>query len=253
MKKLIFDKYSAYYDLLYYDKDYEKEANFINELLIKNGIKKGASILELGCGTGKHAKIFSELGYNLLGVDQSEEMIKNAKIINKGNSSLDFKIGDVRNFSIKKKFDVVISLFHVTSYQTTNDDLNSMFEVASSHLKVGGIFIFDCWYGPAVLTDRPKVRIKRFENEKIKILRIAEPEIYPNENLVDVNFTIQIQSSDGKQYEIKEKHLMRYLFTPELKEFLSKSSFELLTQIEWITGKKCSFDTWISTYINKKI
>ena len=180
-------------------------------------------------------------------------MISKANKINNGNNNLEFHIGDVRNFSIEKKFDVVISLFHVTSYQTTNEDLKSMFEVASMHLKEGGLFIFDCWYGPAVLTEKPIVRIKRFQNENINILRLAEPIIYPNENLVDVKFTIQIKSSDGIQDEFKENHLMRYIFTPELIEFLEKSNFKIINQVEWITGEKCGFNSWISTYISKKI
>ncbi len=253
MKKIIFDKYSEYYDLLYSDKDYTREVNFVNELFVRNSVVHGSEILELGCGTGKHAKLFSELGYKLVGVDQSEEMIKKACIINEGNNKLEFIVGDVRNVRIQKQFDVVISLFHVTSYQTSNEDLFNMFETAGLHLKEGGLFVFDCWYGPAVLTDKPQVRIKRFSNEKINILRIAEPEIYPNENLVDVNFTIQIKSFDGSQEEIKEKHTMRYLFTPELKELLQKSKFEIVEQLEWMTGEKCGFNTWISTYIVRKI
>jgi hypothetical protein len=53
----------------------------------------------------------------------------------------------------------VFSLFHVMSYQTSNKDLQDAFETAKINLKPGEIFIFDCWYGSSVLTDRPVGRV----------------------------------------------------------------------------------------------
>ena len=50
---------------------------------------------------------------------------------------------------------------------------------AAKHLKPNGVFIFDFWYGPGVLTDPPVVRLKRLENEEIEVLRIAEPVMHP--------------------------------------------------------------------------
>ena len=58
------------------------------------------------------------------------------------------------------KFDVVTSLFHVMSYQTTNDALDKSFKTAKYHMKENGVFIFDCWNGPGVITEKPEKRIK---------------------------------------------------------------------------------------------
>lgn len=131
------------------------------------------------------------------------------------------------------------------SYQTTNEDLQAAFTTAKAHLKPGGVFIFDCWYGPAVLTDRPNVRIKRLEDEKISVIRIAEPVIHPNENIVDVDYHVFItQKDNGAVEEIQETHKMRYLFKPEV-DFLSlHSDFEPVASREWMTNRDPGFDSW---------
>ena len=70
----VFKDYAAYYDLLYKDKDYLKEVNYINNLILK--YKKGSkTILEMGSGTGKHAVLLVKKNYNLVGVDFSQSMI----------------------------------------------------------------------------------------------------------------------------------------------------------------------------------
>ena len=67
---MVFDEYAEYYDLLYKDKDYVAEANYIDGILQKyaTGCQK---ILELGCGTGKHAELLSHKGYEITGIDMS--------------------------------------------------------------------------------------------------------------------------------------------------------------------------------------
>src|ERR1051325_10396521 len=75
-----------------------------------------------------------------------------------------FVKGDARNVRLGRRFGAVISLFHVMSYQTTNEDLSASFITAREHLERGGIFLFDCWYGPGVLTDRPSVTVKHLSD-----------------------------------------------------------------------------------------
>jgi predicted TPR repeat methyltransferase len=132
----VFDVYAEYYDLLYQDKCYKQEVDYVSGLLEDNGVKSGA-ILELGSGTGKHAEEFAKIGFNMHGVDLSPVMVKKANQRKKDNfiSQLQFEIGDVRSYRDDKKFDAVISLFHVMSYQIKNEDIVAMFETAAHHLK----------------------------------------------------------------------------------------------------------------------
>lgn len=230
----IFKDYSAYYDLLYKDKDYAGEARFVQETI--NRHRPGAgSVLNLGCGTGSHDLHLARLGYSITGVDLSPEMVEIARaklaeiahakpaeiahakpaVVDGGRVS--FEVGDVRSFQSAQKFDAVISLFHVMSYQVSNADLHAAFTTAARHLEPGGIFVFDCWYGPGVLTDPPVVRHKILENEKLRIHRIARPQIHQDDNYVDVNYTILVNNKQQASfYEIEETHKMRYLFRPEV-------------------------------------
>lgn len=247
-----FKNYANYYNLLYKDKDYNKEAKYINTLLKNNTINTG-DILELGCGTGIHADLLSKNGYNVHGIDNSEDMLRKAKELAKVNPNIFFNKGDVRNYRVDRKFDAVLSLFHVVSYQTTNMDLKKIFETVNFHLKSGGIFIFDFWYGPAVLTIKPDIRIKRMEDNLYKLTRISEPQIYYNKNLVDVNFDIFIENKQTNEItEIKEIHKMRYLFDSEIELLLDDFGFKIVNSEEWLTGKSPSWDTWGVCFVCKK-
>lgn len=249
-----FQKYSQYYDLFYQDKDYEAEAVFVNKI-IKSHLPKAKMILEFGCGTGRHAFKLSAKGYQVHGVDSSDRMLaeaqkKRADLKPQAASSVSFSKADIRALRISDKFDVVIALFHVISYLPTNADISKVFECARLHLKKGGIFLFDCWYGPAVLTDRPQVRVKRIENDSVKVVRIAEPEIIENSNLVDIHYQVFIQNKLKDKLEVfEETHRLRYLFKPEVVYFLNAAGFELVESAEWMTEKNTGFNSWYVYFV----
>jgi SAM-dependent methyltransferase len=244
-----FNNYARYYDLLYRDKDYTAEAEFIDRL-IQTQAPNTSTILELGCGTGNHALLLATAGYCVSGVDLSAEMLEYAQArCDRAKpelaARLQFSQGDLRQVRLDLKFDAILSLFHVISYQTTNEDLLAAFTTAKIHLKPGGIFIFDVWYGPAVLSDPPTTRIKRLEDPSIQVTRIAEPIMYPNENLVDVNYQVFIKDkTSGAIGELTETHRMRYLFRTELELLLSQLRLHIIEEREWLTNARPGFKTW---------
>ncbi|MBD2020711.1 class I SAM-dependent methyltransferase [Leptolyngbya sp. FACHB-36] len=250
----VFGSYAHYYDLLYRDKNYGAEAQFVHELIQRHA-PDAKSILELGCGTGMHAALLSERGYSLCGVDLSSKMLERANqrvqtLPEHQVAQLTFQQGDVRSVRLDRSFDVVVSLFHVISYQTINEDLQAAFATAKQHLKPGGVFLFDCWYGPAVLSDRPSVRVKRLADEILSVTRIAEPVLYPNQNWVDVNYQILIQDSLSIE-TLHETHRMRYLFQPEVELLLSQAGFSYVAAGEWMTNREPGCDTWSVYFIGR--
>ncbi len=210
----VFDAYARYYDLLYRDKDYDSEADYVAHLAEKFGHQTG-SILELGCGTGKYTMCLAERGFSVLGVDFSENMVDRAKQrkVQSDNpiaEKTDFKVADIRQLKVDRKFDIVVSLFHVLSYQTSNDDLHAVFETAREHLNPGGLFIFDFWYGPAVLTQRPEVREKLISDDEIEVKRLATPKEFPNDNCIEVNYDLEIrEKATGQTEKVSECHKQR--------------------------------------------
>ncbi|MBO3458946.1 class I SAM-dependent methyltransferase [Aetokthonos hydrillicola Thurmond2011] len=252
----VFHSYARYYDLLYRDKDYYGESNFIHQL-IQTHASNAHDILELGCGTGIHAIELAKQGYKIQGVDFSDRMLERAydrlgELPPDLASRLKFYHGDIRHLRINQTFDVIISLFHVICYQTTNEDLLAAFATVKEHLKPGGIFIFDVWYGPAVLSDRPTVRVKRLEDEEIQVTRIAEPVMYANENWVDVNYQVFIKDkSNHAVEELWETHRMRYLFKPEIELLFQRFQMEIIDFREWMSDHKAGFDTWSTYFVGR--
>lgn len=245
----VFDSYARYYDLLYRDKDYAGESEYVAAHIRKQN-PKAKRILELGCGTGAHAEQLARMGYTVHGVDVSEAMLARAEARKEKlppgiANRLSFSLGDVRSVRTSETYDVVISLFHVMSYQTTNSDLEAAFDTAAVHLESGGLFLFDFWYGPAVLTQKPEVRIKRLEDEEIKVTRIAEPETHVNKNTVDVNYTVFIELKTSMLVEqVKETHCMRYLFLPELLGFADVNTWSDFKSFGWMKVKDLLQDDW---------
>ncbi len=244
--------YSQYYDLLYSDKDYTGEVEYIDKL-IKENASKTKTILDMGCGTGKHAELLCNKDYLVHGIDLSREMLKIAETRREGKENrLNFSHSNIQDLKLKKKFDLVVSLFHVMSYQNSNEELIKAFKVAKNHLNDDGIFIFDFWYGPAVLTDLPTTKVKRLDNQFIKVTRIAEPVLHAQENIVDVNYNIFIE--DKKTQEIiekKELHKMRYFFDTELEIICEQIGFKIEKKCEWMTDKNPDFNSWNVVWVVK--
>jgi predicted TPR repeat methyltransferase len=245
----VFANYSNYYDLLYRDKDYASESAYVLGL-IREHRSDAHYILDLGCGTGTHAHHLAEMGVSVHGVDRSETMLEQARNRCGTASSavadkLAFSQGDAREVRLGKDFDAVVSLFHVLSYQVRNEDVLNTFATAKAHLRSGGVFVFDCWYGPGVLTDRPVVRVKRLEDDGISVTRVAEPTLHSGENVVDVDYTILVRDrTTCITEELRELHRMRYFFLPELRLLASCTGLEITRAYEWMKKSEPGLATW---------
>jgi len=254
----VFDAYAAYYDLLYRDKDYLIESKYIHSL-IQRYKPNSRNILELGCGTGGHALCLVKHGYRITGIDRSETMVLQARTRTaywhgrreQGFGSIEVTKGDLRDFRTDTTFDVVLALFHVMSYQTHNDDLMAAMATAAAHLESGGLFIFDCWYGPGVLSDPPVTRIRRLKNDNVSVTRIAEPNHRPNENCVDVHYEIFVDGPQGSE-RIQEIHPMRYLFSPEIDLFLQTIGLRRIALLDWLKNDPPSIESWNACFVAEK-
>lgn len=236
-----FAEYAEYYDLLYQDKDYSAESQYVSTL-IDRFCPSMSSLLDVGCGTGRHAVAFCREGVTVAGLDCSEEMLATGKV---KYPQIALHHGRAESFQLPSRFDVITSLFHVISYQTGNDALMAMVRNIYCHLNDGGIFIFDFWYGPAVLTEKPSVRIKRVQDEKHELTRISEPDVDYNANTVKVHFDLLIKNRQTQvTREVRETHLMRYFFLPELELVLQAVGFKVFFAGEWMNGCPLSEKSW---------
>lgn len=251
-----FGAYARYYDLFYGEKDYAGEAAFVDGILREHGLGE-ASVLEIGCGTGRHALELAARGHRVHGFDLSEGMLERAAELRAGAGphaeSFSFEPGDARTYRSGRTFDAVISLFHVMSYQTSNDDLLAAFRTAAAHLPPGGLFVFDCWYGPAVLTERPERRERTLSDDTVEVTRVATPTLDATADVCEVRYDITVTDRlTGATESLSELHPMRYLFSPEVAIALDACGLDMVAQCEFGTGQPLSFSTWNGCFVARK-
>ena len=247
MSSDVFDRYGRYYDLRYRDKDYDAEAKYVASALhaAKPDTK---TLLEFGLGTGRHGQRLRALGFDLFGIERSESMVESARARN-----LDCVQGDIQTTKVNRLFDAVIALFHVISYQVTDHDVAATFKNAARHLHPKGLFLFDVWHRPAVLSEKPSVRVKRAEDETVRLIRIAEPTLDLHTKTVTVRYTMLAESKiDNRLQTFEEEHRMRYFSPIEIAKFADDSGFEVERSEEFMTGRAPSENTWGVCYLLRK-
>jgi SAM-dependent methyltransferase len=187
------------------------------------------NILDIGCGTGNHSIPLARRGYKVTGVDLSDNMLVHARGKAKllGNSSPSFVQGDARTVELNQKFDAVLMMFAVLGYQLKNDDVLAALGTVRKHLNPGGLFIFDVWYGPAVMAIRPSERIKVIPISDGKVIRAASGSLDTARHLAEVKYHLWRISGDKVVNETEEVHQMRYFFHQELSLFLSFNGLTL--------------------------
>lgn len=247
---LNFKLYSQYYNLLYKDKNYVAEVDYLADLIDQYG-SQGKKIIELGSGTGKHANLLAEKGYQILGIERSPEMVD---IANRSKAiNVDFKVADITNFEIDQFFDIALSLFHVISYLTNNQSLVDTFKNVHRHLNSGGLFIFDVWHSVAVNFQVPEKRTKILQDQNIEVTRNANPVIHHELNIVEVNYDITVKNlSNGSTHFFKEQHPMRHFSRPEIELLAYATGFELIHSEEFLSKNTPTGESWGVCYILKK-
>jgi 2-polyprenyl-3-methyl-5-hydroxy-6-metoxy-1,4-benzoquinol methylase len=231
-KSNTFLKYAKFYDLLYSDKDYKAESQYIDSLINKfiKKPKNEIKILDLACGTGKHAMEFCDLGYIVEGSDISKDMIDVATITAKEqNKKIKFYNESFQTCNaIEKKYDVIVAMFGAIDYLVNVDELNMTFNNIHDLLASGGIFIFDFWNGNAVIKDYSKERKKEVELEENKVVRTSSTTLDLVTQRALVKFKFDLSSRDQKIETFTEEHLIRYFFIQEMHDLLRINGYTVL-------------------------
>lgn len=255
--KEIFSQYATYYDILYQDKDYGREALFISKLIKKllPENKENIRVLDIACGTGRHTMELSHLGYKVEGSDLSEEMIKIAvKESKKSNLDIAYYNESFQTIGrIGKRYDVILSMFSAINYLTTYNDFSAALKNIYSLLNDDGIFIFDFWNGNAVIDHFSPVRVKRMAKNAKEILRISETAINQISQLATVRFNFMLLENGRISKEFEEKHLIRYFFLQEMIDLLQANNLEVVFRCPFMNvSEDVSYSDWNVTYVAKK-
>jgi SAM-dependent methyltransferase len=222
----VFRGYADFYDVYYADKNYAQEVDFVLELASRFG-SKPKSLLDMGCGTGRHLAEFYKRGLRCDGFDRSPEMLAQAAKRLSGQG-VNLSEGNLINFENRKRYELVISMFAVIGYLTDNNQLIGGLSTARKHLRTKGLFIFDGWFGPAVLAQQPEKRCHRYQNGQDIIIRKATPSLDPAKQTTTVHYEVTLSRNGHVVRQIEETHTMRFMFVQEMAMAMQAAGLELI-------------------------
>lgn len=225
-EELFSERYAATYDHVYAQKNYLAECDLLEQLFDEHAQRPVRSVLDLGCGTGRHAIELARRGYDVVGVDRSQSMLARARAT-ASHHHLDvrFELGDLRSTRLSRRFDAVLMMFAVLGYQLTDDDVDAALRTVQQHLQPGGVFCFDVWHGPAVTATGPEQRRRQVMIEGQVWQRTSYGVRRMDGPVVDV--TIELEPMEEGQ-KVSETHSVRYFDADDLELRFTASGLELV-------------------------
>ncbi len=242
-KRIVVDEYAGFaavYDLFMDNVPYETWRDRIAELLKEYGVKDGL-VLDLGCGTGTMTELLAEAGYDMIGVDSSEEMLELAveKRAASGRDIL-YLLQDMREFELYGTVRAVVSVCDSVNYITEEADLLQVLRLVNNYLDPGGIFLFDLntVYKYEMLLGENTIAESREEGSFI-----WENYYDPEEMLNQYDLTLFICREDGLYEKYEETHFQRAYSEEQIRDLVKEAGMELLRICDADTGQEPSETT----------
>jgi SAM-dependent methyltransferase len=136
----------------------------------------------------------------------------------------EFRAGDIRTLDLDRTFDAALMMFAVLGYQVQDEDVTAALKTVRRHLRSGGLFLFDVWYGPVVVRQKPSSREKTIG----PIRRLASSDLDADHHVCTVRYRVSRFERRQVVEEAEENHQMRYFFPAELASFLEVAGLGLL-------------------------
>lgn len=226
--QMLYKDLARYYDLIYSFKDYKKEAEHIKSLIKKYKKTPGKDVLEVACGTGKHAAHLKK-DFRITGVDLNQGMLSIAR---KNVKGVTFKKADMTKLNLKKEFDVILCLFSSIGYVKTYPNLKNTIKSFSKHLKPNGIVIIEPWFTKdAFMVDSP--HMTTHNGEDIKIARMSVSKARGIVSVLDMHYLIAEYGKEVKHFI--DRHELGMFDLERMEAMMEKES--LKTRIV-STGRK---------------
>ena len=181
----LYKKLAVYYDVIYSWKDYKKEVKQIKKLISKFKKSDGNELLEVGCGTGHHLKLFKQ-NFICMGVDINQGILDVAQKKVKG---VKFMKADMVSFKINQDFDVITCLFSSIGYVKNYENLNRTIHNFANHLKIGGVVIIEPWFTKKSFKEgMPHMSV--YEDNSLKIARLNVSKVVENNSILNMHYLI---------------------------------------------------------------
>jgi cyclopropane fatty-acyl-phospholipid synthase-like methyltransferase len=206
---------SPYYHILYANHDYEEAGQFVGNLAQKLAMVPGDTVLDLACGKGRHSIFLNKLGFNVHGIDLSENNIEKAKLSETEN--LHFAVHDMRQVYLPNTFNYVLNLFTSFGYFDNDSDNLLTIRAASANLKDNGLLVIDFMNSPRIVKNLVKQHLLQRGNIEFNITKTYNKGVILK----------QIAFSDaGQSFQFREE--VRALLLADFVGYFKESGLELV-------------------------
>ena len=234
-----YSEFAKVYDIFMDDVPYEKWGKYLIGLLKDYGINDGL-VVDLGCGTGSLTEILSNNGYDMIGIDNSEEMLNIA--LDKrdiGNNDILYLNQDMREFELYGTVKAIVSICDSINYILDEDDLLDVFKLVNNYLDIRGLFIFDL----NTIFKYKSIGENVIAENRDEGSFIWENTFYDEEKINEYDLTLFIKDENGKYDKYEENHLQRAYELDEIINLIHKAGLEFVTAYDAFTRENVRDDS----------
>jgi SAM-dependent methyltransferase len=205
-------------------KDYRAEVDRLRDVFTAEG--SVSSVLNLGCGTGRHMELLAAAGYSVVGVDRSLTMVEQARIRLAGFPSRAAVVeADLFELTMDRTFDAVIMMYSLLGYQVTNHRVRSTLDALRRQVCPGGLVVFDVLDAAAILSAPPAGGVESFVEGDRQVLVAHSSVVNVPAQVLELSLRIWELPGGG---ESEEKHTIRYFLQRELALLLQVAGLEMV-------------------------
>ena len=228
-----YTSFASVYDTFMDNIPYEEWAEYLMGLLKEYGIQDGL-VADLGCGTGNMTELLSAAGYDMIGIDNAEEMLEIA-MEKKAASGKDilYLLQDMREFELYGTVGAIVSICDSINYITEEEDLREVFRLVNNYLDPKGIFIFDFnteYKYKYVLGDQT------IAEDRKDCSFIWDNYYYEDEKMNEYELSLFIrEGEDGLYRKYQETHFQKAYDLKTIQSLIESSGLEYMTAYDAFT------------------
>ena len=228
-----YTSFASVYDTFMDNIPYEEWAEYLISILNEYGIKDGL-VLDLGCGTGNMTELLAKVGYDMIGIDNAEEMLEIA-MEKKAKSGQDilYLLQDMREFELYGTVKAVVSICDSVNYITEEDDLLEVFQLVNNYLDPKGMFVFDF---NTVHKYRDVLGDQTIAEDREDCSFIWDNYYYDDEQINEYELSLFIKEENSDLYQkYQETHFQKAYDLETMKKLIEQSGLEYITAYDAFT------------------
>lgn len=234
-----YESFARVYDELMDNVPYDEWTAFLREKLSEYGVDEGL-ICELGCGTGNITQRLARMGYDMIGIDSSYDMLAIAreKQLEENDSNVNnilYLLQDMREFELYGTVRACISICDCINYLLSEEDLLTVFRLVNNYLDPGGIFLFDF---NTVYKYREVIGDTVIAENREDCSFIWENYYEEEQQINEYDLTIFVEEEEGLFRRFAETHLQRGYTLPVMRRLIEKAGMVFETAIDMDTQKE---------------